>query len=459
MTSPTRLWDEALPSAVSAPPHSRQTFSHGFYGLASPTLLPNLTLAFLFLSSATYVLPGLGGVGAPAQVLALGLLTLWGLSRLSASGHLDLRPQPIRWAIITYFTWIILVYAIGVTGALGLVDRGAADRSLIRQATIVGIVLYLADGLRTREQLDLVLRRLVGLAAAMAFIGAVQFATSFDPVQWLQLPGLVRNSEVTGELGRWAFSRPMSTALHPIEFGVVMAIALPVGLHYSLEGANSRQRLLHRFGTALIALAIPMAVSRSAVLGLVVGMAVLSLRWSWRRRANAAVVALIGAVGVKAAIPGLIGTIRNLIIRAPTDHSIQGRIDDIVHVKAMISASPFLGLGIGGFDPEFTFIVDNQFYGTVVTTGLTGLLLLFILIATALVSLSRISRVANNHAGHLAQALLASTLVAAVSMATFDAFFYRIFSGVFAVIIGSAGALWRFHRYGSSTMQPQARGD
>ena len=177
----------------------------------------------------------------------------------------------------------------------------AADRGLLSFGGWLGVVLLTVDGIRSWKDLEILVKWLTGLAAFVATLGIIQFATGFNIASLFQIPGLVANSDFGGVVSRSTLRRVSSTAVHPIEFGVVMAAIFPLALHRTIY--NWRQKSAW-VPTILIGVAIPISVSRSAILVVAIVLVILLLGWppSWRRRAI--VIAPAAIVGLRSGNPG-----------------------------------------------------------------------------------------------------------------------------------------------------------
>lgn len=412
-------------------------------GLGTPAAMVGALLVLLYLIPADLVIPGTRGGGSPAQVFSILLLVCWVAARMVPTPvALDPGPNPVRLAAIAFLAWFLVTYAISTATASASLAN--ADRSLLRQLAMVGPILVVADLVPDRQTLRRTLRTAVVLGAVVAAIGITQFATPIDPVRVLRPPFLESSGQLVTGSSRHAFNRPWSTAGHSIEFGVLMATLLPVAAHFALDVSYERpwERYTWLACAGLMVVAIPITISRSAILGLVVGTALMALRWTWRRRLNMAVVAVGFLAFMQGAVPGLLGTLRSLVRNASTDPSIQGRLGDIDEVKRLVSDSPVWGLGPGNFSPAENIVLDNQYYATAIVFGLVGLLSLLGLLVTGMVLARRASH-REGVDGALGHALLVALIVAAVSLATFDGLVFRLFTGTVAILLGAAGALWR----------------
>ena len=79
---------------------------------------------------------------------------------------------------------------------------------------------------------------------------------------------------------------------------------------------------------------------------------------------------------LRAIIPGLIGTLRNLFlaIGAGSDSSAQSRTIAFQHAAPLISAHPLFGQGFGTFLPNILFYTDDQYLNSLIEIGAVGLL-------------------------------------------------------------------------------------
>ncbi len=142
--------------------------------------------------------------------------------------------NPVRIALLLFGLVMVIIYAFGYNRGLPPVEATAADRKMLMLASVMGVALFAVDGVRNRRRLDRLLKRLTIFGAINAAIGVIQFATGFDIAARIVIPGLHPNSDFTAfkERGAGAFIRVTGTSTHPIEFGVMMAILLPLALHY-----------------------------------------------------------------------------------------------------------------------------------------------------------------------------------------------------------------------------------
>jgi hypothetical protein len=408
------------------------------------TTVLSIFAILLFLIPARFVFPGAGGVGTPANALGLLALMWWVCGLVVPS--VGLRPSfvPVHVGLFLYGAWTLVSYAMAFRRPLTPLEVSGADRGLIGLAAVIGVAVLAADGIQSRQRLVLMLERIVMLVTVVAVIGMIQFIFSYDVASLIRPPGLVQNTAIYAVKERSLFARPYSTTLHPIEFSVVLAATAPIALTMALQRHSSSWSMVRRWVSALVIVsATLLGVSRSGLLGLVVGVGVLALGWSWRRRLNVAVAALVFLGGMRLAVPGLLGTLKNLIIKANDDPSIQGRLGDMAAVSRMLSESPIVGRGVGTFNSVEYFVLDNEYYRTSVEAGVVGVFVLVLLFALTIVCARRAGRAGTEEDRQLGTAVAAAVLVLAVSCATFDGLAYPMFTGLLFLLVGISGACWR----------------
>ncbi len=399
-------------------------------------------LVVLFGIPAQLVFGPLGASGSPATIMGLGFLFWWLAARFVPSLGVARGFSPVRVAIGFLVVSTLASYAFSALHPLPGDQRSGADLGLLAILSFSGVALVANDMLARLETIETLLRRLVIAAAILAGLGVLQFVTGFDIAALIKIPGLQANHtlHLIGE--RSNFRRVAGTASHPIEMGVVLAAILPLALHYAAYTKVHRRRW--QLCTVVIGIAIPMTLSRSAILGTIVGFLFLFFTWPGTRRAFALLITPVFVVLMRLAIPGLVGTISSMFTNLGNDDSIKGRTDDYAVVGQFIQRSPWLGRGLGTFVPKDFFFLDNQYLGSIIETGYVGLaaLLTFFLVPYFAARGARRHLVTLGDRD-LAQSLAASALVVGVSFATFDGLGFAMVDGVIFLMVGCIGALWR----------------
>lgn len=407
-----------------------------------------LTLVLTFALPAQLVVPALTTLGRPGVMLGMALMIWWTLTRLHPTLPTRGR-QPLRWALAAYLVTLGLSYVAAQIRGLPALEENSAGRTILMAFAGAGVLLATADGVLTRERIDTVLRALSASTAVMALVALGQNLTQTDLTQYLRLPPLLQfHHDVVGFADRGAgFFRVAGTAGHFIEFSVLMVLGLLVSMHLARFSPTRRQRQIYGACGAVQALVIPIALSRTGVIALALGIGLFFLIWPLRTSFNVLVIGAAIAVLAQAANPGILGTLRSLLFAGSNDPSVQGRLDDYAYVEPFIRESPWLGRGPGTFIPEHYQLLDNQWLLTLVTTGVVGVVGMAVLLGSGIVLAWRLRRFTSDARDRdLAAVLAVGLIVAAAATFTFDSFFFSTFLITVHVFIGLTGALWRVTR-------------
>lgn len=412
------------------------------------TVKPYLAIYFvaLFGIPAAMVVPGFGAGGAPASILGLVAFLWWGAATLIPGQRRHVGFNPIRTALFLYLGVILTTWIHGAMRIETVLEITSSDRALISTFGLLGISLLIMDGIESMKDLEWLVTFMLWCSAFMIFVGMLQFFFNVDISKALSLPGLVANSAVADITIRADFNRPFGTALHPIEYGVVTAALVPYG-YWNLRrrGGTTAAVMI-----ALLMLAAMTSLSRSAVLAIGVATLVLLAGSPWRTRFAIVGWGLAVVMISNVLVSGLLDALKSLFTQAENDPSIQARLDRIPKVLHLIYEHPWLGRGFGVYTPEDYFLLDNELQKTAIEMGFIGVgcLLLFIgfvgLIAWR-------TRVGGEYSRLPGMCLMATIFGLFVSSYTFDAFYYKILSGLLYVSIGYVGALWRLTRDGPVT--------
>ena len=271
------------------------------------TLVTAYLAVLLFIPSSLIFSP-LGGAGTPATVLSLLILLWYAAAWLTGKVVPSGAGRPVRLAILAFALAVLASFVAAMTRAIPAAEALGAGRGLITVLSWSGLVVVLSQGVTRYEQIDIIMRRAVVFGSVVALIGIFEFYSGINVTNYLQIPGLSFNIDYSTLLTRGTFFRPSSTAVDPIEFGVAMAILLPFALHQALDPARSR-RIRRWLPVALIVFAIPVTISRSAIIGAAIALLFLVPTWTPRQRRGFLVALLPGLAVVKVAAPGLLGTL------------------------------------------------------------------------------------------------------------------------------------------------------
>ena len=404
------------------------------------TLLSLFVVALIAIPSALVVGP-LGSAGTPAEIVGMVLLPVWVVYALSAPRR-NVSRQPVRVAMCVFAVAILLSYIAASLRATLSDERLAADRGVLILASWFGLLLAAMDMIRSRDRLDVLLRRLTIAGGAMATLGVVQFITKQPWTNYIVIPGLSTNSSIVAIYGRDGFARPSGTAIHPIEFGAALTMILPIALHYAFHDRH-RPVLRRWYPVLAIAVAVPISISRSAIVSSIVVLCFLVPTWApvVRRRAGIAIAVL--GVGMYVAVPGLLGVITGLFTGISEDSSAQSRTNSYPLALESFARTPFFGRGFQTWLPAYR-IFDNQYLDLFVEVGLFGLFAFLALLMTGVLNGMSIRRRAPDPADRsLGIALAAAIASALVSLALFDGFSFPMAASTIFLVLGCIGALRR----------------
>ena len=237
---------------------------------------------------------------------------------------------------------------------------------------------------------------------------------------------------------------------HGLALASLLTIALPFALVTLISGKPStRRRLMYFMGIGAI-LAASLATGRkTAILAPIAAMAVLVtynprlLRWT-----PVALIALVPIIHVAA--PGALGTF-GVLSSGANSGSTQGRVQDYGAIAPDIEANVIIGRGYGTLDPDnprWYRILDNQYLGILVQTGVVGLLGYLGIVIAALISAHGLIKRGGNRAPPILAAAAGCAAYGLVS-GTYDALSFpqAPYSFFFAAgLIAAAAAVPRGQR-------------
>jgi O-antigen ligase len=391
------------------------------------------------------------------MLVGIGGLVVWAAGRVlntvrAVPGH------PLRWVLLCYSLTAATAFAAGLMRPLNPIELSGSSRSIFPLFAYVGLALLACDALTDRRRMDELLFRVVLIGGAAASIGIAEFAMhGFDYQSIMRLPGLTSNVDIINDT-RSNFQRVDGAASHPIEYAVALAALVPLALHYLSHAPTRGRRQAAGLAALLLLTVLPMTVSRSAIVAVFVGVAFYFVEWSPRTRLNAAVLAVIGIGLFRAAVPGLLGTLRSLLLIGTEDPSIKGRTQDYAQVPGLLHGHEIFGRGLGTFQPLQYFYLDNQYLGSLLEGGavaLASLIMLFV-VSTSLARGAR-KRSANAATRSLGQSIAGALAALAVSGATFDELSFKQTGFLVFLLAGCAGALWSMTRGAHGEGAPSMR--
>ncbi|GAB3697415.1 O-antigen ligase family protein [Actinocorallia lasiicapitis] len=389
---------------------------------------------------------------SPADVVALLATMAWAYATCTLTLGMAKGRSPVRTMLFVYFLANLLTYGLATAGYMPADELKLSDHALVLVLAHTGLAIAVCDGVRSLDRLEKMLRAVVVGGAIMSFIGVLQFTVDYDATRLLELPGL-RPGTTGGVIDdRGGLNRVGSTASHPIEFGVVCAMVLPLALHFAFSAREKGERARRWWLCAgLIGCGLLFSLSRSAIMGLGVVGLILLVVWPPRRT-----IRLLGAGAgftaiVAAAFPGMISTFYGLFANFGADPSVEYRRHRYEIAQLEFSKHPWFGRGIGTWYVPKYFALDNQWIMTGLEAGAAGVAVFAGILVVGIYAGLRVryARQAAPDVRWLLEALAALLAVPAVGSFTFDLLSFHIATGVMFLLIGATGALLRIHREAS----------
>jgi hypothetical protein len=411
-------------------------------------LLAGLLLVILFIPIRRYEFPGnLPFQLEPYRLYVLLLGAAWFSSLL-----IDSRIRARASGLEGPFTVIGVAILGSIVVNSGRIHADGLTTDVVKKTTFfvsfVVVFYVVVSVVRRLEDADPLVKILVAGGAVLGVLGIIEARIEYNPFDHLSdfLPFLDL-AEPPLRDSRGGQVRAYASAQHPIAFGALLAMILPLSIYV----ARKERRPGWWAAAGIIGIGAVTSVSRtSIVMLLVIGLVFLLLRPASVKKLWPALVPAVLAVHF--VLPGTLGTVHDLFFpkegliaaqsNAPAGSS---RINSLGPALDEVADHPVLGQGYGTRIPEGprrnTIIVDDQWLDTLLETGVIGFigwLWLFIRYGR---TLNREARKDHSHRGWLLVALSASVSSFAVAMAFYDAFSFIQVTLLMFVYLGIGMAL------------------
>lgn len=385
----------------------------------------------------------LGAAGGPATLFAAALMLPYLAMRVGQDSGTN-NSQPVRVAGVVFLYSILASYASANLHFLPKIEQNGSDVGIISAVGWLAILLVAADGIDQVDRLKTLLSRVVTAAAGLALIGIAQFFTGVNYTRYIVIPGLTFDQAPTDLIIRGGFNRPTATTAQPLEFAAALLIVFPIAIHQARFAADG-QRLWRWIRVIIIGIVMPMTVSRTATIGLVVMTAVLVPTWPKIHRRYAYAVMSASGLLLLLLFPRLLSTFATLVAQIFTGSaSTDSRSTGIGLAMPYIAQHPWFGSGFGTFPPQIYFFTDDQYLDSLITTGVVGLCCLIGIFLTGwFVARSLRRRSLDDEVRDLAQCLAAVVAVATACFGTFDALSFASAAGLTFLLLGCTGAAFR----------------
>jgi hypothetical protein len=417
-----------------------------------PAVIGLLISIMLFIPIGRYSIPVDLPFGLELYRVAVAvILALWAAALL-VDPRVRLRRSPFQvpLLIIVCATFGSLAVNVGRVAPLG----SAVLKTVTFFLSFILVHYLFISVVRSRRAVENLTKLLVVGAAVVAALSIVEQRSGFNVFDHIGtvFPFLHFNGAVVAD--RAGLIRAVGSSDHPIELGVVLALAMPLGL--ALVFGSGRRWWIP---TTVLAIGVMSAVSRTPILVLVAaGLVLLWLQPRDVKRLLPLVVPLV--VVVKLAVPGSIATLKNAFFpvgglveeqsayyREADPLLAGGRIRQLGPMLDEASRTPVLGQGFAtrqtGFDNPLRNapILDNQWLGLLLELGIVGVVGWAALFVGSARRLGRAARRRAGPDGWLPAGLAASIVGFGIAMFTLDAFAFTQATFVFWMLISLSASL------------------
>jgi hypothetical protein len=413
------------------------------------TLLSLILLVILFIPIRRYTMPG----NLPFQLepyrLLVGVIGAGWLTSMLVDSRVRLRGSGFEGPMLTYAAAALLSVVLNT----GRIQALAVQTDVVKKLTFFGsfmlLFYFVVSVVRTPDMLDRLVKLLVGGAVGVALSGIFEARTGYNVFNHLgQWCPLLRLSELPDVPGRGARLRIYASAQHPIALGAMLVMMVPLAIY--LQKRYGQKRWIVASG--ILTLGALATVSRTGVIMLVVIFFVfLWLRPVETKRILPLLLPLVVATNL--AIPGTLGSLKEAFLpkgglvaeqAADPGRRGSGRVADLPAAMHKVKRQPLAGEGMGTMITDVgrqnSDILDDQWLGTLLETGLLGALSLVWLFRRAISRLARAAKADDSPRGWLYTGIAASVMAYSVGMLTFDAFSFIQVTIIMYLLLGFAAA-------------------
>jgi hypothetical protein len=415
-----------------------------------PVLLGFAILVVLFIPIKRYLLPGNMPFDLePYRLIMLLIIAAWVTSML-IDPRVRLRPSGFEAPAL-----LVIAAALGSAvvnpGRVGAL-QAEVIKGLMFLATFFLVFYLLVSVIRTRTQVDLLLKALIVGGTVVGVFSIIESRTGFnvfdhmgDVVPFLR-DGDIRTGDVDTRAGN---IRAFGSAQSPIALGAVLIMLVPIAVYLAQRTRNS----FWWVAAVLTALGGLATQTRTGVVMLIP--LVLVFLWLRPKETRRFWPALIPVLCVTYfALPGTIGTIKGAffpeggLIAEQSRHAGaggSGRVADLDPALEEWEAQPLLGQGYstrqtGREAKNRAQILDNQWLKTLLETGALGAFAWAWLFMRFIRRLGAEAKVDRSDRGLLLVALTASVASYAVGMFFYDAFSFIQVTFILFVVLGLGAA-------------------
>ncbi|HEY2766809.1 MAG TPA: O-antigen ligase family protein [Solirubrobacteraceae bacterium] len=355
-------------------------------------------------------------------LIALAALWLLTLAIVSGAARPRVKLTRVHFAVLAFFGICCLGVALNGGALASMEEISLVLKKLALLASYILFFFVVASVIRPRE-VPRYAALIVGLGVTVAIATIVEYRLHYDVFYslWSKVFSITLPPELDmpDSIGRLTVYGPTS---QPLELAALLAMVLPFAVIGSIDAATRRRRVLYTIAIGLL-LAGGLATSRKTSIVAPVGAILLLVVYRPRTVVRSLLgLALVLGVLVHFTSPGALGSVLTQLepghvnnVLSTTDRT--ARYDA---VRPDLLTHPLLGRGYESYDPHKYRILDNEYLGLMITTGLLGVLAYFGIFATMMSAAHRTIRGPDPHRASLALAAFAAVGVIALASALFD---------------------------------------
>lgn len=413
-------------------------------------LICALVIVVMFIPIRRYALPGnLPFELEPYRLLVVVVVTGW-FAALLVDPRVTLKPTGLRGPLILLL--VAVLGSLAVNPGNVSAEQTQVVKSLTFLLSFLLVLMMIVSVVNTRAAVDRILKVLVGSGGIVAVFAIIESRTDFNVFNELgRVIPFLKLEEVPLIPGRGARLRVFASAQHSIALSAAMVMLVPLAFYLAVR---TRRRLWWVAGGLMVVAAVA-TISRTGILMLAVILIVFAvLRPVDARRALPIALPLL--LMMHLAIPGALGSLQaafapegGLVAEQESDAGRlgSGRVADLGPALDQAAARPLLGQGYGtrvtDNQQAKANILDNQWLGTLLETGILGVVAWVWLFGRTVRRLGRRARSDASDLGLLMTGLAASITAFAVGLFTYDAYSFIQVTYIMFILVALSVVLLR----------------
>lgn len=406
----------------------------------------------------SFLLRGTGGM-SPTQfavVSALGIVVCGVLFRG------DVLPRPpvvLGLVLVVVILSTLVTYGAATARGIRADELLYVDHTLFARFIGIAVVVLTAMLMRTPRAVIIVLRGAVVAGAVSACYALVQIGVGLDLAPYIRIPGILKADTTTlvTDLMRAGTVRPQGAAGHPLELSAVLTVLVPIAAGIALHAYARRERwwpwgiaCLTIIGGALS------TVSRSAVVGITISLVVFACVSPVRRTlATAGTLVIVVGLALLFRVP-MVDQLYQVITGGSQDNSLGSRAYGAAYVGQHFTDHLWFGQGIGTYNLEQQPVLDNEYLGRLMESGVTGLVafaaILMLGLVSAAIATIRALRRRDRALTDLAASVVAALAALAAISSILDISGFAQISTLMYILIGISVAMLMLSRADPSLM-------